>query len=206
MVFNRLVFVFLKYDVIWKISRLWGWMDGILCEENINRCIYNNYSFEGFWRQWHRSFNIWLIRYMYIPMGGSNKKFLNTFVIFSFVALWHEIELHLLIWAWTIYLTLIPEIIIKRFFNKKETQYLTNYFRFRYLRALVCSIDILLLVISNLCGYGFETEDILDSFKEIYEFAGVLGILSFLGFFALNTFPMFFVRDLEEANGIKKNY
>ena len=206
LVFNRLVFVFMKYDVIWKISRLWGWMDGICCEDNINRCVYNNYSFEGFWRQWHRSFNVWLIRYMYIPMGGSKYKFLNTFVIFSFVALWHEFKLHLLIWAWTIYATLIPEIIIKRFFNRKEKQYLTNYIWFRYLRAFACSIDILLMTISNLVGYGFEEGQILDSFKELYEFAGVLGILCFLVFFALNTFPMFFVRDLEEANGIKKNY
>ncbi len=206
LVFNRLVFVFMKYDVIWKISRLWGWMDGICCEENINRCIYNNYSFEGFWRQWHRSFNIWLIRYMYIPMGGSDKKFINTFIIFSFVALWHEVKLHLLVWAWSIYLTLIPEMLIKRYFNKKERQYLTNYFWFRYLRAFVCSIDILLMICSNLCGYGFEANEIVDSFKEIFQMAGVLGVLGFLGFFALNTFPMFFVRDLEEANGIKKNY
>ena len=206
LVFNRLVFVFMKYDVIWKIARLWGWMDGICCEENINRCIYNNYSFEGFWRQWHRSFNIWLIRYMYIPMGGSKKKFINTFIIFSFVALWHEVKLHLLVWAWTIYFTLIPEMLIKRYFNKKERQYLTNYFWFRYLRAFVCSIDILLMIFSNLCGYGFEKEDIIDYFKEIFQLAGVLGVLGFLVYFAINTFPMFFVRDLEEANGIKKNY
>ena len=196
----------MKYDVIWKISRLWGWMDGILCEENINRCVYNNYSFEGFWRQWHRSFNIWLIRYMYIPMGGSKTKFINTFIIFSFVALWHEVKLHLLIWAWTIYITLIPEMLIKRYFNKKEKKHLTNYFWFRYLRALVCSLDILLMVISNLCGYGFEVEDLPDAFIEILKMANVLGVLGFIGFFAINTFPMFFVRDLEEANGIKKNY
>ena len=206
LVFNRLVFVFMKYDVIWKISRLWGWMDGICCEDNINRCVYNNYSFEGFWRQWHRSFNIWLIRYMYIPMGGSKYKFINTFIIFSFVALWHEMKFHLLVWAWSIYLTLIPEIIIKRYFTKKERQYLTEYFWFRYLRAFACSIDILLMTSSNLVGYGFEEGEILESFKEIFNFAGVLGVLCFLLFFALNTFPMFFVRDLEEANGIKKNY
>ena len=206
LIFNTLVAVFLKYEVIWKISRLWGWMDGICCEENINRCIYNNYSFEGFWRQWHRSFNIWLIRYMYIPMGGSKYKFLNTFVIFSFVALWHEVKLHLLVWGWTIYLTLIPEIIIKRYFNKKERQNLTKYFWFRYLRAFACSIDILLLVLSNLCGYGLEHDKIVETFKEILNIAGFFGILGFLGFFAMNSFSMFFVRDLEEAMGIKKNY
>ena len=51
--FNNLVFIFLKFSLIWKVARLWGWVDGIYSEENMNRCIYNNYNFEGFWRQWH---------------------------------------------------------------------------------------------------------------------------------------------------------
>ena len=119
---------------------------------------------------------------MYIPMGGSKTKFINTFIIFSFVALWHEVKLHLLIWAWTIYITLIPEMLIKRYFNKKEKKHLTNYFWFRYLRALVCSLDILLMVISNLCGYGFEVEDLPDAFIEILKMANVLGVLGFIGF------------------------
>ena len=76
-----------------------GWADGIYAEENMNRCIYNNYSFEGFWRQWHGSYNIWLIRYMNIPLGGKQKKLLNTFIIFSFVALWHDLWFNLLLWA-----------------------------------------------------------------------------------------------------------
>ena len=95
---------------------------------------------------------------------------------------------------------------IENYFNKKERLYLTDYFWFRYLRGFACSINILLLVFSNLSGYGFEEGQLVDSFKEIFQFAGVLGVLSFLGFFWINTFAMFFVRDLEEANGIKKNY
>ena len=74
--FNNLVFIYLKFSLIWKVARFWGWADGIYSEENMNRCIYNNYSFEGFWRQWHRSYNIWLIRYIYLPLGGKNKKFI----------------------------------------------------------------------------------------------------------------------------------
>jgi D-alanyl-lipoteichoic acid acyltransferase DltB (MBOAT superfamily) len=46
--FNNLVFIFLKFSLIWKVARFWGWTDGIYSEENMNRCIYNNYSFEGF--------------------------------------------------------------------------------------------------------------------------------------------------------------
>ena len=41
--FNNLVFIFLKFALIWSIARFWGWADGIYAEENMNRCIYYNY-------------------------------------------------------------------------------------------------------------------------------------------------------------------
>jgi len=31
--------------------------DDVEAPENMNRCINNNYCFEGFWRSWHRGFN-----------------------------------------------------------------------------------------------------------------------------------------------------
>jgi hypothetical protein len=30
----------------------------------MKRCVNNNFSFEGFWRQWHSTLNKWIIRYM----------------------------------------------------------------------------------------------------------------------------------------------
>ena len=66
----------------------------------------------GFWRSWHQSYNLWLIRsallpttnfrcrrpsslerYLYIPLGGSNNTVLSMVVIFTFVALWHDLFL-----------------------------------------------------------------------------------------------------------------
>lgn len=32
------------------------------------------------------------IRYVYIPLGGSQKKLLNVWVVFTFVAVWHDLE------------------------------------------------------------------------------------------------------------------
>jgi D-alanyl-lipoteichoic acid acyltransferase DltB (MBOAT superfamily) len=205
--FNSLVFTFLKYSLMWKFARLWGWCDGIYNEENMNRCIYNNYSFEGFWRQWHRSYNIWLIRYMYIPLGGKKWKFLNTFVIFSFVALWHDLEWHLLVWAWCIYFSIVPEIIIKTYFNNEKRKYLLNYMWFRYLRALACSFDVCLMVIANLAGFAsggdsFETSPLYPLFKGTTPFRFFFVMM----FFAPATFTMFFIRHLEKIHGIKKNF
>ncbi len=88
----------------------------------MNRCVANNYSFEAFWRSWHRSFNQWLIRYLFIPLGGSKRKFLNIWVVFGFVAIWHEMNLNLILWAWGICIIMMPEMGIKFFFYQKPVR------------------------------------------------------------------------------------
>lgn len=47
---------------------------------------------QGFWRGWHASFNRWLVRYLYIPLGGSRRRALAIWPAFFFVALWHDLE------------------------------------------------------------------------------------------------------------------
>ena len=93
------------------------------------RCMANNYSTLGFWRSWHRSYNLWIIRYLplfsyptliffngrcryiYVPLGGKNNIFLNIVLIFSFVALWHDLTFRLLAWGWLVALFIVPEIL-----------------------------------------------------------------------------------------------
>lgn len=87
--------------------------DGIETPENMLRCMSNNYSAMAFWRAWHRSFNRWTIRYIYIPLGGSKRPVLNTLAVFTFVAFWHDISLKLLVWGWLITLFILPEIIAR---------------------------------------------------------------------------------------------
>jgi protein-cysteine N-palmitoyltransferase HHAT len=120
--FFKLVFLWLKFVVIWRIARNWALLDGVESPENMNRCVVNNYCFEGFWRSWHRSFNQWLIRYIFIPLGGSKYKYYNIWVVFTFVAYWHEqspsLLWNLLVWAWVICLCIMLEIGIKGYFMK----------------------------------------------------------------------------------------
>lgn len=102
-------------------------MDGVDPPENMIRCMANNYSVLGFWRSWHRSFNLWVIRcdylasrphcfayylfrYIYIPLGGAHNAFRNSVLVFSFVALWHDLTFRLLAWGWLVSLFLIPEL------------------------------------------------------------------------------------------------
>ncbi len=66
---------------------------------------------QGFWRNWHASFNLWLVRYMYIPLGGGVWRAANVWPIFTFVALWHDLEWRLLAWAWLSSLLFAPELV-----------------------------------------------------------------------------------------------
>ena len=50
------------------------------------------YSLQGFFKGWHCSYNAWLVRYMYIPLGGTKYRLLNIWPIFFFVAVWHDLE------------------------------------------------------------------------------------------------------------------
>ena len=45
-------------------------LDGVEVVENLPRCVSNHYSLIGFWQLWHCSFNRWLVRYLYVPLGG----------------------------------------------------------------------------------------------------------------------------------------
>jgi D-alanyl-lipoteichoic acid acyltransferase DltB (MBOAT superfamily) len=57
---------------------------------------------------------------MYIPMGGSKKRLLNVWPIFTFVALWHDFEWHLLKWAWLMALFIAPEVLCKSIIHRPK--------------------------------------------------------------------------------------
>jgi protein-cysteine N-palmitoyltransferase HHAT len=54
--------MWLKFLVIWRFFRLWALADGIWVPENMTRCMSNNCSLEQFWKGWHASFNLWIVR------------------------------------------------------------------------------------------------------------------------------------------------
>ena len=50
---------------------------------------------------------------MYIPLGGRKHQFINSWLIFTYVAIWHEFSFSLLIWAYLIIFGITLEITIK---------------------------------------------------------------------------------------------
>lgn len=106
--------------IIWRFFRLWALADTIQTPENMTRCMSDNYSAIEFWRSWHRSFNRWLVRYIYIPLGGAKYYVWNIWPTFTFVAVWHDIELKLLTWGWLVSGFILPEVVLRRVFGTAE--------------------------------------------------------------------------------------
>jgi protein-cysteine N-palmitoyltransferase HHAT len=193
--------IWLKLLIPWRWFRLWAMVDDIDAPENMLRCMSNNYSASGFWRGWHRSFNRWIIRYIYIPIGGSKRVILNTLAVFTFVALWHDITMQLLIWGWLITLFVIPEVVAKMIFPaRKFTNSPTLY---RHLCALGAVGNILMMMAANLVGFAIG----MDGLKTLVR--GVLDGWKGFGFFAtacsalfVGAQIMFEVRESEARKGV----
>jgi D-alanyl-lipoteichoic acid acyltransferase DltB (MBOAT superfamily) len=167
--------IWLKLLLPWRFFRLWSLVDGIDPPENMLRCVSDNYSTLSFWRGWHRSYYRWLIRYLYVPLGGTDfssplkaAKSVGTYLaVFTFVALWHDIKLHLLVWGWLIVVFFLPEIVASRmlFPKKKWERRPTAY------RMLSCAggvANVLMMMAANLVGFAVGLEGLQSIVKGIF--------------------------------------
>ncbi|GET88024.1 glycerol uptake protein, putative [Leishmania tarentolae] len=110
--FYMLAYLWLKFSFLWKSSRLFAMFSGIEAPEDMRRCFANTLTVRDFWRDWHASFNLWIVRYMYIPMGGRSRVALSVLPIFLFIALWHDPSLHLVKWALCIAVMFVAEMVV----------------------------------------------------------------------------------------------
>ncbi|KAJ6539695.1 MBOAT, membrane-bound O-acyltransferase family-domain-containing protein [Mycena capillaripes] len=148
--FWNLIIVWLKLMIIWRFFRLWAMAAGIEAPENMIRCMANNYSVFGFWRSWHRSYNLWLLRYIYIPMGGRNNTVLNTLLIFTFVALWHDLTFRLLAWGWLVSLFIVPELAASTILPESQYGHKPWY---RHACAAGAVLNMMMMMAANLVGF-----------------------------------------------------
>ena len=156
--YMTLKMMWLKFLLIWRFFRLWAMADGTLAPENMIKCMSNNYSLKDFWKGWHASFNKWIIRYMYKPMGGISNNVLNVCYIFLFVAIWHDIELKLIMWALLNSFFYLVEFYTIRFVKTNQEYIIGSYFLNRGAFYAMCSFGgalyIIVLIAVNLLGYA----------------------------------------------------
>ncbi|KAH8611504.1 putative MBOAT membrane bound O acyltransferase family [Trypanosoma vivax] len=154
MMYYTLIFLWLKFSLIWKTARLAAFVDGVEVPEDLPRCIGGSKSIREFWREWHASFNLWIVRYMYIPLGGSRGKYLSIIPIFFFIAIWHDVELHLMEWAGCTVLFFSAELLVSMLWDSSYCTGMRKWRHERYLRYAAGSLCTLALIVSNVIGFS----------------------------------------------------
>jgi D-alanyl-lipoteichoic acid acyltransferase DltB (MBOAT superfamily) len=114
----------------------------------------NNYSLEGFWRGWHSSFNKFLVRYLYKPLGGRQRQLYSVWVIFVFVALWHDFEWKLFVWGGANAFFYAVEVSVKRAVQRSGVLERMPAPVAALVSAMGGAVYIMVLICVNLVGYG----------------------------------------------------
>ncbi|EXJ95348.1 hypothetical protein A1O1_00468 [Capronia coronata CBS 617.96] len=201
--------IWLKLMIPWRFFRLWALIDGMDPPENMVRCMSDNYSAFGFWRSWHRSFNRWTIRYLYIPLGGGVgggtgrvRGILNMLAVFSFVALWHDINLRLLMWGWLVVLFVLPEVLATMAFPKSKWRNRPE--AYRVLCGIGAVINILLMMAANLVGFAVGLDGLMGLVNGIIgSWQGAMFMLGACFALFVGVQVMFEHREEEKRHGIR---
>lgn len=172
--FFNLHIIWLKLLLPWRLFRLWALIDGIDPPENMVRCVSNNFSTQLFWRAWHRSYNRWLIRYIYVPLGGSSfrnwrstaRSIVTYLMAFTFVALWHDIQLRLLIWGWLIVLFMLPERTAAYLFPARSWE--NRPTAYRMLCCVGSVFNVLMMISANLVGFAVGLDGLHSIIRGIF--------------------------------------
>ena len=185
--------MWLKFLLTWRFFRLWALADGTLAPENMMRCMSNNCSLEDFWRGWHASFNKWIVRYMYKPMGGRDTRLYSVWIIFLFVAVWHDLEWKLLVWGLLNGAFYVIEVLAKRFASTWLVKSIpTSVFR------LVCVLSgatyILVLIVVNLTGYAVGVGGVSLVLNKFLTWNGVVVLMASYYFLAMTVSFMGFLK------------
>mgnify|MGYP001167222315 CR=1 FL=1 len=190
--------IWLKLLIPWRLFRLWALLDEIDTPENMIRCVDNNYSALAFWRAWHRSYNKWVVRYIYIPLGGSNNRILTSLAVFSFVAIWHDIQLKLLLWGWLVVIFLLPEMFATQFFNRYRSKKW-----YRHLCAIGGVINIWMMMIANLFGFCLGPDGTKQFLNDMFGTSeGIVFAIGASGALFIAVQVMFEQREHEKRQGI----
>lgn len=156
MAYTVLNVIWLKFLLIWRFFRLWSLLDGVDCLENMAKCMSSNYTVTGFWQGWHCSFHAWLVRYIYVPLGGSRHgrwwQALASCVVFVFVAAWHDMNASLLTWGCLFAGVIVPEKAMYGAIGRLQSPWAR-----RFATTLCGVVTIFLLMVANLVGFSMGT-------------------------------------------------
>jgi alginate O-acetyltransferase complex protein AlgI len=75
-----------------------GYIFGVRLPANFDR-PYQALNPKDFWRRWHMTLSYWLRDYVYIPLGGNQRRVLCILVVFAGCGFWHGPNWTFLLWG-----------------------------------------------------------------------------------------------------------
>ncbi|XP_075720706.1 protein-cysteine N-palmitoyltransferase HHAT isoform X2 [Rhinoderma darwinii] len=159
----QVLFFYVKYLVLYGFPALIVQLDGLKAPA-LPRCVSTMYSFTGIWRCFDVGLHRFLVRYVYIPMGGSHSglggMLLSTASTFIFVSYWHGGHEYLWYWAALNWIGIIGEYGLKRLLSLPSLQDRIDQSlspkTYRRLHAALASVSTALLILTNLVFLGGE--------------------------------------------------
>lgn len=181
-IYLSLKFIWLKLLIIWRFFRVAQLADGVVAPENQLRCMTNSYSVADFWRAWHASFNAWIVRYIYVPLGGNRTAWWNVWLVFGFAAIFHEFTCSMLAWGALIPLLMLPELAARRLAEKTAFSRRSPLF-FALAVRLGGAFNVILMWTANAVGYALDLETVRSLLKSLRmrEECSLLKVSVFIG-------------------------
>ncbi len=103
-----LIMLFYTFEIYFDFSGYSDMATGASLMLNITLPInfdspYKALSIRDFWKRWHISLTKFLTKYIYIPLGGSRKgkllTYVNTMIVFAISGIWHGANWTFLLWG-----------------------------------------------------------------------------------------------------------
>lgn len=152
-------------------------------------------------------------RYLYIPVGGSKNVAAATLLVFTFVALWHDLSFKLLAWGWLVSLFLLPEIAARATIpfekvSQRQDMADNQYGHKRWYRPLAGIggvANLFLLMIANLVGFVLGVDGVKHLLTELTSsYSGWTFLVFAVGCIYIAVQIMFEYREEEKRRGIDR--
>ncbi|KAJ8692466.1 glycerol transporter [Pleurotus ostreatus] len=90
-------------------------------------------------------------------MGGAKSVVLNSVLVFTFVALWHDLTFRLLAWGWLVSLFIIPELLASSVLPASKYD---QRWWYRHVCALGAVGNMMMMMAANLVGFVIGTDGV----------------------------------------------
>lgn len=103
-----LIMLFYTFEIYFDFSGYSDMATGVSLMLNIRLPMnfdspYKALSIRDFWKRWHMSLTAFLTKYIYIPLGGSKKgkirTYINTMIVFLVSGIWHGANWTFILWG-----------------------------------------------------------------------------------------------------------